>query len=67
MVILYDVQNGKDKTKNHLRKNRTNERQYVFDIAFGAESNQAEVYEKTTKPLVNSVLEVNDTFNVDTN
>jgi len=58
MVILYDVQNPKERNKNHLRKNRTNERQYVFDIAFGAESTQAEVYEKTTKPLVNSVLEV---------
>lgn len=40
-----------------LGKKRSNERQYVFDITFGADSTQQEVYEKTTQPLVKSVLE----------
>ena len=40
-----------------LGKNRSNERQYVFDMTFGADSTQKEVYEKTTQPLVKSVLE----------
>ena len=40
-----------------LRKRRSNERQYVFDATFGADSTQQEVYEKTTKNLVKSVLE----------
>ena len=51
MVILSDPGGGKG--GDHLRKKRNNDRQYVFDVAFGAESSQAEVYEKTTRPLVN--------------
>ena len=50
MVILSDPGGGKG--GDHLRKKRNNDRQYVFDVAFGADSSQQEVYEKTTKPLV---------------
>ena len=50
MVILSDPSGGKG--GDHLRKKRNNDRQYVFDVAFGADSSQAEVYEKTTRPLV---------------
>ena len=28
---------------DHLRKHRTNERQYVFDVAFGADSTQVQI------------------------
>jgi hypothetical protein len=52
MVILSDPGGGKG--GDHLRKKRNNDRQYVFDIAFGADSSQAEVYDKTTRPLVKS-------------
>ena len=55
MVLLLDP--GKpSRQPDHLRKRRNNERQYLFDIAFGADSTQEEVYLKTTKPLVDSVL-----------
>ena len=50
MVILSDPRGGKG--GDHLRKKRNNDRQYVFDVAFGADSSQQEVYEKTTRPLV---------------
>merc|ERR1712045_299173 len=40
-----------------LRKRRSNDRQYVFDATFGADSTQQEVYVKTTQPLIQSVLE----------
>ena len=50
MVILSDAGGGKG--GDHLRKKRNNDRQYVFDVAFGADSSQAEVYERTTRPLV---------------
>jgi len=43
--------------QDHLRSKRPAERQYVFDAAFGADSTQGEVYERTTKPLVEAVLD----------
>ena len=56
MVLLLDP--GKpSRQPDHLRKRRNNERQYLFDVAFGADSTQEEVYLKTTKPLVDSVLQ----------
>lgn len=48
---------GNNRPPDPLGKKRSNERQYVFDITFGADSTQQEVYEKTTQPLVKSVLE----------
>ena len=60
MILLLDGSSGKRSQgppRNTLGKNRSNERQYVFDMTFGADSTQQEVYEKTTQPLVKSVLE----------
>ena len=48
---------GQPRIKDHLRKNRAPERQYLFDAAFGADSTQEEVYLRTTKPLVEAVLD----------
>lgn len=56
MVVLLDPKGG-GKKQDVLRKKRTSERQYLFDAAFGGDSTQEEVYNKTTKPLVESVLE----------
>ena len=60
MILLLDGSSGKRSQgppRNTLGKHRSNERQYVFDMTFGADSTQQEVYEKTTQPLVKSVLE----------
>ena len=56
MVVLLDPA-AAGKKQDILRKKRSSERQYLFDAAFGADSTQEEVYERTTKPLVASVLE----------
>ena len=53
MVLLATA---KSKKIDHLRERRNNERQYVFDVVFGADSTQEEVYSATTKHLVNNVL-----------
>ena len=61
MVVLRDPsaqdRSSRRRNKDHLRKNRASERQYLFDAAFGPDSTQQQVYEKTTKPLVDAVLE----------
>ena len=59
MVLLLDNSSHKSRRgpPDPLRRKRNNERQYVFDMAFGADSTQQEVYEKTTRPLVKSVLD----------
>ena len=60
MILLLDASSSKLKQgppRDPLQKHRSNERQYVFDTTFGADSTQKEVYEKTTQPLVKSVLE----------
>ncbi len=58
MVVLYDSNANKGKrAPDHLRTRRSDERQYLFDAAFGADSTQKEVYEQTTQPLVRSVLQ----------
>ena len=59
MVLLLDNsgQSQKRGPPDPLRRKRNNERQYVFDMAFGADCTQKEVYEKTTQPLVKSVLD----------
>ena len=53
MVLLATA---KSKKVDHLRERRNNERQYVFDVVFGADSSQEEVYTATTKHLVDNVL-----------
>lgn len=39
-----------------LRRNRQRERHYALDAAFGESSTAAEVYARTAKPLLKSVL-----------
>ena len=56
MVVLMDPDQEKKK-QDVLRQNRSNERRYLFDAAFGSDSTQQEVYETTTKPLIKAVLE----------
>ena len=53
MVLLAST---KSKKVDHLRERRNNERQYVFDVVFGPDSKQEEVYEATTKHLVDQVM-----------
>ena len=48
MVVLMDGGAGgassmHGRLPDHLRKHRTNERQYVFDVAFGADSTQVQL------------------------
>lgn len=42
--------------KNALGKNRSKEKQYAFDYAFDKDTNQVEVFNKTTKFLCDGVL-----------
>ncbi|XP_043282981.1 kinesin-like protein KIF19 [Venturia canescens] len=49
MVMLEDSENDKQK--------RGIPRQYLYDVVFGEDSNQEGVYENTTRPLVQDVLD----------
>ena len=53
MVLLAST---KAKKVDHLRERRNNERQYVFDVVFGPDSSQEEVYASSTKHLVDNVM-----------
>lgn len=54
MVVLIDPQ---DDRFGMLRQNkRPQERTYVFDFAFDGDSAQEVVYQRTTQPLVDSVM-----------
>ncbi|XP_064077549.1 kinesin-like protein KIF19 isoform X2 [Macrobrachium nipponense] len=53
MMTLQEPDAGKN---DHLRQNRNKDKQFMFDRLFGEESTQKEVYEETTKPLVEDVL-----------
>ena len=53
MVLLAST---KAKKVDHLRERRNNERQYVFDVVFGPDSNQEDVYTSTTRHLVDNVM-----------
>ncbi len=58
MVVLIDPSADHARRRGEvLGKTRLAERQYMFDTAFGADSTQDEVYLKTTKPLVQAVLD----------
>ncbi|XP_037093604.1 kinesin-like protein KIF19 [Pollicipes pollicipes] len=54
MVTLQE--NDGDKN-DILRQKRRHEKHFVYDLAFGEDSNQKQLYEKTTRPLVNDVLQ----------
>lgn len=48
---------GDETDKNDvLRQKRGTDRQYSFDVVFGEDSSQEEVYEVTTSSLVKDVL-----------
>lgn len=53
LVVLKDPNEDQD---DILRANRSREKQYIFDYAFGPNSNQADVYTKVAKPLIESVI-----------
>jgi kinesin family protein 18/19 len=42
---------------DYLRINKSKERRYAFDEAFGEDASQQQVYERTTKVLIGGVLE----------
>ncbi|UYV76394.1 hypothetical protein LAZ67_14000274 [Cordylochernes scorpioides] len=54
MIILTDP-NGGDPS-DVLRSKRSQDRKYIFDAVFNANSSQEEVYRRTTEPLVDNVL-----------
>ncbi|XP_077979371.1 kinesin-like protein KIF19 [Glandiceps talaboti] len=54
MVVLLDPADDPD---DILRANRSREKQYIFDFAFDGKATQEDVYEKTTKFLINGVLD----------
>lgn len=53
LVVLKDPNEDQD---DILRANRSREKQYIFDCAFGPNSNQADVYTKVAKPLIESII-----------
>ncbi|XP_078347160.1 kinesin-like protein KIF19 [Oculina patagonica] len=53
LVVLKDPNEDQD---DILRANRSREKQYIFDCAFGPNSNQAEVYKAVAKPLIENVI-----------
>ncbi|KAG1653376.1 Kinesin-like protein KIF19 [Nymphon striatum] len=53
MVVLMDPQANKS---DILRAKRSNEKQFVFDCTFDGTATQEEVYTKTTKKLIDNVL-----------
>merc|ERR1719507_2011520 len=55
-MVLLTNPDTKLTTDHGLRQKRSQERQYIFDTVFGADSSQEEVFEATTKHLVDNVL-----------
>ncbi|CAL4188987.1 unnamed protein product, partial [Meganyctiphanes norvegica] len=59
MILLQEAETHKN---DHLRQKREQKtqshgsKQFAYDIAFGEESSQKGVYDKTTRPLVEDVL-----------
>lgn len=53
LVVLKDPNEDQD---DILRVNRSREKQYIFDCAFGQNSNQADVYKEVAKPLIENVI-----------
>jgi kinesin family protein 18/19 len=55
VVVLLDP--GITANDDFLRINKSKQRQYAFDVVFDSKTTQEIVFEKTTKPLIDSVLE----------
>merc|ERR1719150_3330362 len=55
-MVLLTNPDTKLATDHGMRQKRSQERQYIFDTVFGADSSQEEVYVATTKHLVDNVL-----------
>lgn len=53
-VLLVDPEKFEN---NILRQNRQHERKFEFDATFGAVSNQEDVHETTTGPIIDSVVQ----------
>ena len=43
--------------KDELSKNRSKERQYAFDLAFDKDAGQIEIFNNTTKYLIDGIIE----------
>jgi len=54
VVALLDPHRSSDDV---LRQHRSREKHYAFDIAFGEEATQAEVYASTCKTIVGDVIQ----------
>ncbi|XP_043199191.1 kinesin-like protein KIF19, partial [Amphibalanus amphitrite] len=54
MVTLQENDGDKNDV---LRQKRRHEKHFVYDLAFGEDSSQKQLYEKTTKPLIGDVLQ----------
>jgi kinesin family protein 18/19 len=53
MIVLMDPSDDQD---DILRANRSRERQFIFDMVFDPRTTQQDIYEKTTKVLLDGVL-----------
>lgn len=53
MIVLMDPSEDADDV---LRANRSRERQFIFDMVFDPRTTQQDIYEKTTKVLLDGVL-----------
>ena len=56
MVIIRDPQEMLN-AKDELSKNHSKERQYAFDTVFDKDSGQVEIYNNTTKFLIDGIIE----------
>ena len=57
LVVVKDPRATGPGTRNMLRANRSRERKFAFDYAFGPKSTQQQVYERTTKFLIDGILD----------
>ena len=57
VVVVLDPAKVKDDEKDILRQHRSREKRYAFDHVFGAGEDTAAVYARTTKSMVQGVLD----------
>lgn len=57
VVVILDPASQLNVPETAFRHNRSKEKHYAFDFAFGEESKQDEVFDKTTRFLIDGVLQ----------
>ena len=57
LVVVKDPRATGSGSRNVLRAKRSREKRFAFDYAFGPKSTQQQVYERTTKFLIDGVLD----------